>query len=46
MPSWHATHEQTIDVRGDEATGEVYCAGRHLQKGGCAENQVMTMVIR
>ena len=46
VSSWHATHQQTIDLNGDEATGEVYCAGRHLQKGGYAENQVVTMVIR
>jgi len=46
VSSWHATHQQTIDMAGDEATGEVYCAGRHLQKGGYAENQVVTMIIR
>jgi len=46
VSSWHATHQQTIDVTGDQATGEVYCAGRHLQKGGYAENQVVTMIIR
>lgn len=50
VSSWHATHQQTIDLTdgpgGDEATGEVYCAGRHLQKGGYAENQVVTMIIR
>ena len=50
VSSWHATHQQTInftgDLAGDEATGEVYCAGRHLQKGGYAENQVVTMIIR
>jgi hypothetical protein len=46
VSSWHATHQQTIELAGDEATGEVYCAGRHLQKGSYAENQVVTMVIR
>jgi hypothetical protein len=46
VSSWHATHQQTIDLDGDHATGEVYCAGRHLQKGGYAENQVVTMIIR
>jgi len=46
VSSWHATHQQTIDLAGDEAVGEVYCAGRHLQKGGYAENQVVTMIIR
>ena len=46
VSSWHATHQQTIDMAGDVATGEVYCAGRHLQKGGYAENQVVTMIIR
>jgi ketosteroid isomerase-like protein len=53
VSSWHATHQQTIDFGPvshdggrDEATGEVYCAGRHLQKGGYAENQVVTMIIR
>jgi hypothetical protein len=34
VSSWHATHQQTIDLGGDaggdQATGEVYCAGRHL----------------
>src|ERR1700761_3066509 len=46
VSSWHATHQQTIALNGDQATGEVYCAGRHLQKGGYAENQVVTMIIR
>ena len=46
VSSWHATHQQTIDLDGDRATGETYCAGRHLQKGGYAENQVVTMIIR
>jgi ketosteroid isomerase-like protein len=46
VSSWHATHQQTIDLDGDQAAGEVYCAGRHLQKGGYAENQVVTMIIR
>jgi ketosteroid isomerase-like protein len=46
VSSWHATHQQTIHLDGDRATGETYCAGRHLQKGGYAENQVVTMVIR
>ena len=48
--SWHAVHQQTIHLPsapgGDRATGENYCAGRHLQKGGYAENQVVTMIIR
>ena len=46
VSSWHATHQVTINLGGDQATGEVYCAGRHLQKGGYAENQVVTMIIR
>ena len=46
VSSWHATHQQTIDLDGDRATGETYCAGRHLQKGGYADNQVLTMIIR
>ncbi len=46
VSSWHATHQQTIHLDGDRATGENYCAGRHLQKGGYAENQVVTMIIR
>ena len=46
VSSWHATHQQTIDLDGDRASGETYCAGRHLQKGGYAENQVVTMIIR
>jgi ketosteroid isomerase-like protein len=46
VSSWHATHQQTIHLDGDHATGETYCAGRHLQKGGYAENQVVTMIIR
>ena len=46
VSSWHATHQITIDLAGDAATAEVYCAGRHLQKGGYAENQVVTMIIR
>jgi ketosteroid isomerase-like protein len=46
VSSWHATHQQTIHLDGDRATGETYCAGRHLQKGGYAENQVVTMIIR
>ena len=46
VSSWHATHQQTIHLAGDTATGETYCAGRHLQKGGYADNQVMTMIIR
>jgi len=48
--SWHAVHQQTIHLNGarggNHATGENYCAGRHLQKGGYAENQVVTMIIR
>jgi len=46
VSSWHATHQQTIHLDGDRATGETYCAGRHLQKGGYTENQVVTMIIR
>jgi ketosteroid isomerase-like protein len=46
VSSWHATHQQTIHLDGDRAAGETYCAGRHLQKGGYAENQVLTMIIR
>ena len=46
VSSWHATHQQTIQLDGDRASGETYCAGRHLQKGGYAENQVVTMIIR
>ena len=46
VSSWHATHQQTIHLDGDRASGETYCAGRHLQKGGYAENQVVTMIIR
>ena len=46
VSSWHATHQQTIHLDGDRATGETYCTGRHLQKGGYAENQVVTMIIR
>jgi ketosteroid isomerase-like protein len=46
VSSWHATHQQTIHLDGDRAWGENYCAGRHLQKGGYAENQVVTMIIR
>jgi len=46
VSSWHATHQQTIHLEGDRATGETYCAGRHLQKGGYADNQVMTLIIR
>jgi ketosteroid isomerase-like protein len=46
VSSWHATHQVTIDLKGDTAAAEVYCAGRHLQKGGYAENQVVTMIIR
>lgn len=46
VSSWHATHQQTINLDGDCATGETYCAGRHLQKGGYADNQVMTLIIR
>ena len=46
VSSWHATHQQTIHLNGDRATGETYCAGRHLQKGGYADNQVVTMIIR
>jgi ketosteroid isomerase-like protein len=50
VSSWHATHQVTIELTdgpgGDTATAEVYCAGRHLQKGGYAENQVVTMIIR
>jgi ketosteroid isomerase-like protein len=46
VSSWHATHQQTIHLDGDRASGETYCAGRHLQKGGYAENQVVTMTIR
>ncbi len=34
VSSWHAVHQQTIHLNGDEATGENYCTGRHLQKGG------------
>ena len=44
--AWHAVHQQTIHLNGDRAAGENYCAGRHLQKGGYAENQVVTMIIR
>ena len=46
VSSWHAVHQQTIRLDGDRATGENYCAGRHLQKGGYADNQVVTMIIR
>jgi ketosteroid isomerase-like protein len=46
VSSWHATHQQTIELDGDQASGETYCAGRHLQKGGYVENQVLTMIIR
>jgi ketosteroid isomerase-like protein len=46
VSSWHATHQQTIHLDGDRASGETYCAGRHRQKGGYAENQVVTMIIR
>ncbi len=46
VSSWHATHQQTIQLDRDRASGETYCAGRHLQKGGYAENQVLTMIIR
>jgi ketosteroid isomerase-like protein len=46
VSSWHATHQQTIHLNGDSATGETYCAGRHLQKGGYADNQLLTMIIR
>ena len=46
VSSWHATHQQTIHLDGDRARGETYCAGRHLQKGGYADNQVLTMIIR
>ena len=46
VSSWHATHQQTIHLEGDRATGETYCAGRHLQKGGYADNHVMTLIIR
>jgi len=46
VSSWHATHQQTIHLDGDRARGETYCAGRHLQKGGYADNQVVTMIIR
>jgi len=46
VSSWHAVHQQTVKLNGDRATGENYCAGRHLQKGGYAENQVVMMIIR
>jgi len=46
VSSWHAVHQQTVHLNGDHAIGENYCAGRHLQKGGYAENQVVTMIIR
>jgi ketosteroid isomerase-like protein len=46
VSSWHATHQQTVHLDGDRAAGETYCSGRHLQKGGYAENQVVTMIIR
>ena len=46
VSSWHATHQQTIQMDGNRASGETYCAGRHLQKGAYAENQVLTMIIR
>jgi hypothetical protein len=46
VSSWHAVHQQTIRLDGNNASGETYCAGRHLQKGGYAENQVVTMIIR
>jgi ketosteroid isomerase-like protein len=46
VSSWHALSQLTIRLDGDTATGENYCAGRHLQKGGYAENQVVTIIIR
>jgi len=46
VSSWHALHQLTVRLDGDRATGENYCASRHLQKGGTADNQVMTMIIR
>jgi ketosteroid isomerase-like protein len=46
VSSWHALHQLTVRLDGDTATGENYCAGRHLQKGGNADNQVLTMIIR
>jgi len=46
VSSWHAVHQVTVRLDGDRARGETYCAGRHLQKGGYAENQVVTMIIR
>jgi hypothetical protein len=45
VSSRHATHRQTIDLTGDQATPEVYCTGRHLQNGGYAENRVVRMII-
>ena len=28
--TFHAVHNQTLDIAGDEATGETYCVANHL----------------
>ena len=43
--TFHAVHNHLISIDGDAATGEVYCAARHLKDDGGAMT-VLEMVIR
>lgn len=42
---WHAVHNQTVNVNGDEAHGETYCTARQLRKRGNGD-RVMTITCR